>query len=646
MTTKTILQPNLFNLSINIDTNIENGKSETSENVEKDNTNTTKEITFTSNMLYDVGKKSGVSGKLLFSRDADYGSKTKVSEFLNSLSYSDCVKFFFDNKKFKEIYSNNGEQSGERLSIIDNDIVVKRIHSNILNTMEKIFPTKYPYLNLIEDSISTNNIPVITLKNAIPVSIGKYIYNIPNNYYSYLKIDGKLYTITHVLWLNTLKTHPIYRNFIINHVNFMNWKNIASENIPIEISKTKEVFKKTINDEINRITKTPILFAINQDIANNLNNYFVILKKEKITNIDENSMAPSPEIKGLLNGKCEPMMRNITELYRTQNAKLIYTKINCSKHSSGNINQYLYNKDYIIETTFFTFKQLYDVAKLQITSKDSMIEASLKVSKDSLVEQMIEFNYLFYEYYKNDNNSFDEIIACIKDIFVLYEQLVTYISRILSEKINILKKATGNTMLLMKIKDMYLDNTNLVNIIDADVNTLLTTGPYMQYSEYLTNVKKICSPALVSMNTRLQTTIDDYSKGLLSISSFEDVLFENNGKQNDVSVSLIDGKEYKIFVQMDFIGGEINDTTEIDNCYYRDKLLEADGRNLSKHKSKDVDINRFRYFLDMDEYIKNKKSSATNPVNKIGGGHAVRNRKLRKSNKKKHRSFNQTMRRK
>ena len=643
MTTKNILQPNLFNLSINIDTNIENGKSETSENVEKDNTNTTKEITFTSKMLYDAGKKSGFSGNLLFSRDADYGSKTKVSEFLNSLSYSDCVKFFFDNKKFKEIYANNGEQSGERLSIVDNDIVVKRIHSNILNTMEKIFPTKYPYLNLIEDSISTNNVPEITLKNVIPVSIGKYLYNIPNNYYSYLKIDGKIYTITHVLWLNTLNTHPIYRNFIINHVNFMNWKNIASENIPIEISKTKEVFKKTINDEIKRITKTPILFNITQDIVNNLTSYFVISAPISIKNYSNTDS--SGNIKDLLNGICGSI-QNMTQLYSAENKKLIYTKINCSKYNSGtNIHQYLYNKDFIIETTFFTFKQIYDVAKLQITSKDSMIEASLKVSKKSLVEQIIEFNYLFYEYEK-DNKFFDEIIACIKDIFVLYEQLETYIRTILSEKINILKKATGNTMLLMKIKDMYLDNTNLANIIDADVNTLLTTGPYMQYSEYLTNVKKICSPALVSMNTRLQTTIDDYSKGLLSISEFENVLFENNGKQNDVSVSLIDGKEYKIFLQMDFIGGEINDATEIDNCYYRDNLLEADGRNLSKHKSKDVDINRFRYFLDMDEYIKNKKSSTTDAVNKISGGQIVRNRKMRKSNKKKHRSFNQTMRRK
>jgi hypothetical protein len=63
--------------------------------------------------------------------------------------------------------------------------------------------------------------------------------------YSYLKVDGVVYTVTKVIWLNDLLNHPEYREFIDEFIGF---KQLAKEQqVTLEktiIDKTTVLFEK------------------------------------------------------------------------------------------------------------------------------------------------------------------------------------------------------------------------------------------------------------------------------------------------------------------------------------------------------------------------------------------------------------------
>jgi hypothetical protein len=349
------------------------------------------------------------------------------------------------------------------------------------------------------------------------------------------------------------------------HIQFIEWKKIASASIPKEIGKSKDVFNKIIDDEIKKIKKSP-------------------LKEFSLTSIDDVNM-----------------VNNLFSIVNINN----YSG-NPATKSSFTIN------DVNTEITFFTLKDIRDLVKYNINSNDYTQRETLKMMKTSMIEQIIMFNTNFHLFNNEKDESkkdehFEKITINSKEIFLLYETLESSIRSIIGNKINILKKALGNIILLLKIREYYLDNEYLSPNIENDVKDFLTTGLYNNYSEYLNEVKKISAPVLVSMNADLQLIIDDYSKGLKTMKEIERVFNPTNELLKNVSVSLINGKEYKIFVQMDFIGGEINDKTKIDNCYYRDNLLEYEGRNLTKYDGDEININRYRYYLDMDDHMKQKK---------------------------------------
>jgi len=167
-----------------------------------------------------------------------------------------------------------------------NDISKK----NLMTFFRIVFPTSFPVFNNISDSFdiiggSSND---FTLQNAIPHFLRLNTY--PSQYYSYLKLDGKIYTNTQLIWLNDVYNHPIYADLISKYNQFNIQVNSSKEKLEIELTKKKEKFEKDFKkDGNNAIDESIIDFFKNE--SNNITgdrNYSESTKKQTFKEIINN----------------------------------------------------------------------------------------------------------------------------------------------------------------------------------------------------------------------------------------------------------------------------------------------------------------------------------------------------------------------
>jgi hypothetical protein len=118
-------------------------------------------------------------------------------------------------------------------------------NDNVMVLLQTLFPNCFPVLNNISQSyksmILKESLP-FTFKNAIPTFL------IPNAYvsqfYSYLKIEGKVYTTTQLVWLNDIYNHPIYSSLVSKYKIFNAAKDGAKQKLEKELDKKREKFRK------------------------------------------------------------------------------------------------------------------------------------------------------------------------------------------------------------------------------------------------------------------------------------------------------------------------------------------------------------------------------------------------------------------
>jgi hypothetical protein len=121
-----------------------------------------------------------------------------------------------------------------------------------------MFPTKYPLVGNIFSSFHS----VVTGKNEFNL---KWTDFLPDFFkkkvfegladYSYLKIDGNVYTVTQAIWLNDIYNHKEYKQLIDKFEQLQKWKDkeIASSND--DLNKRYKLFQQTYRSgtyELNR----------------------------------------------------------------------------------------------------------------------------------------------------------------------------------------------------------------------------------------------------------------------------------------------------------------------------------------------------------------------------------------------------------
>ena len=129
---------------------------------------------------------------------------------------------------------------------------------NIMIMIRLMFPTKYPLVGNIFSSFNS----VVTGKNEFNL---KWTDFIPNFFkkqvfeglkdYSYLKLDGTIYTVTQAIWLNDIYNHKEYKQLIDKFEELQKWKDKEIARNDNELTKRYKLFQQTYRTgtyELNR----------------------------------------------------------------------------------------------------------------------------------------------------------------------------------------------------------------------------------------------------------------------------------------------------------------------------------------------------------------------------------------------------------
>jgi len=132
---------------------------------------------------------------------------------------------------------------------------------NIMIMIRLMFPTKYPLVGNIFSSFNS----VVTGKNEFNL---KWTDFIPNFFkkqvfeglkdYSYLKLDGTIYTVTQAIWLNDIYNHKEYKQLIDKFEELQKWKDKEIAKNDNELTKRYKLFQQTYRTGIYELNRGDI----------------------------------------------------------------------------------------------------------------------------------------------------------------------------------------------------------------------------------------------------------------------------------------------------------------------------------------------------------------------------------------------------
>jgi hypothetical protein len=124
---------------------------------------------------------------------------------------------------------------------------------NILCMIRTLFSTKYPFSgnNLSSFQMIVNRNPEFNFKfsDFLPGFVKEAFQPIT---YTYLRINGKIYTVTQTVWINDIYNHPDYKVLVQKFQTLMAWKENERIKLEDDIRKQMEKFKSPNNPEKNK----------------------------------------------------------------------------------------------------------------------------------------------------------------------------------------------------------------------------------------------------------------------------------------------------------------------------------------------------------------------------------------------------------
>jgi hypothetical protein len=116
--------------------------------------------------------------------------------------------------------------------------------------IELLFPTVYPIMNdnssSFEKYLKGNNNISLSLKGSLPNFIRDLVPSLDVDF-SYLKINGIIYTVTSTCILDDFINHPEYRGLIDKFLEFDKIRNHSKSQVGIKFEKLKKEIIHSIN---------------------------------------------------------------------------------------------------------------------------------------------------------------------------------------------------------------------------------------------------------------------------------------------------------------------------------------------------------------------------------------------------------------
>jgi hypothetical protein len=151
----------------------------------------------------------------------------------------------------------------------------KNSETNIMILLRSLFPTKYPIIGntlssfsqLIVEQLNTS----FRFSDFLPTFLKDRLYE-GGTSYSYLKLDGKVYTITQTIWLNDIYNQKYFKELNEKFELLKQWKQSAKISLTLEMDKKRMQFKTNYNTSAYRITDET-LDAMMQSATENAANF-------------------------------------------------------------------------------------------------------------------------------------------------------------------------------------------------------------------------------------------------------------------------------------------------------------------------------------------------------------------------------------
>jgi hypothetical protein len=501
--------------------------------------------------------------------------------------------YFSDRTLFQELLISSLDRSSQILE--DNKEnkpqIAETIEYNVIQTLGLIFPTKFPAPFYISTSYGEFISP-----NSQPLSFPT-LPSISSSAYSYITINAKKYTITKILWLNDFYNHPVYQEFIRQYMGFYskieNAKKTIETDYIIEYKKIIERLKCNSTTK-SRIRERNNLCILDQEYSKIITEKLNELQKKK--QYSSKFKEELEKIQSKLN-ELQEIIKDIDTNIDTEDTSICIEK-ECIEEASSNI--------YKITTIVNYILKLYELLKYNRSENiilPSSFQYRLKECKSELkklyVLNIIKTEYIFNDQFNiNISNEEQDVIKKLESSYKWYIDFIKQIKEITPPN-RISLKSSFQELLDSFIKTK--ENKN--NTTDHSFKELL------EYVKYKIVYQKPFNSNLSDMSEKMNVGV------------------------NQIDLSNTDKKVFEIYISLDLLEDEINDSN-INNikCDWRGLYL---GNKVENYllKTNQYDAKKLQLLISKNELYANKNAQVVPPP--IKGGRKTRKYKQSMNKEKK-----------
>lgn len=510
-----------------------------------------------------TGKKENIilTSKILYHPTLKDVNASEYPFILSNLIYpiKELESFFYQKNDYNE-----------KVKFFFNKLYATKILENILKNKKTVAPTDESKDDNELNDIFTTNVPFMLkmlfpttfpFKNNITTSFDEYILNNNNNStsfldmyshnYSYLNVNSKKYTVLKVTWLNDMINNTLYKDMITAFNDYKNWSASSKDKL---IKKNKA----NIDSLLKKMSNTYNIYSYKEQFENNQ------IKKEDETSGDSRRVITTEDKKIEFYDNLKSIISDIESLhnYITSLTDTLAT----APKPEPNIKKLLSS----INTIKDTYKRLQSNSRVTLKNIDN--DFIKKIDKNiSELETLDNFNIIQrYLDIDTNNKNFEKEDSSIKSELKKYPKFIEFVNKLKSITVN---KSTN-----------------------SDLNDIIRN--------YYENIPE---DTKMKFNELMNETITRFIE--LKNISFKHMDFIN------VGASIVEDKDtykksYEIFIAIDLLEGEYNDTNigKI-TCNYKGLLLG----NLAENYIENNNFNLQKLFELFVPEIKKENPKKENP---------------------------------
>lgn len=587
---------NIYQMRINIMTQIPNNKR----------------IELTSKILVH-GNKNILSNYPFFT-----DNKLFPKQILVKMKYDDIVYFFFNKKYFTSILNNvyivkktikktvrknetyqipnvtninnNTRRKKEKIVLELSPVQIK--FQNFTLMLQLLFPTTFPLANNVETSLSylfinemdkipfqpKNDTDPNQISTLFPSNENKYIEFLPirlDQNFSYLNLNQNIYTIAHVIWINDVMNHPIYKEVLIKYNIYEKWR-LDYETKIDQIDKDKQL--DIVRYIAKLIYRKRLKFEmIKRSVDRSSRNYddFIIFKNifdeniKILQNINFNNTSVE-ENNTIVNALME-----ITKLYYTMSEYRNYVELFSNFNDiSKKVRDYEIYKDINESILYLNFEYLNE-------SED-------KTNKYKVDEIRNQINKNFQEF-----NNFVKIIQSMKNRKIDNSYWKNIVSKITNGE-----SEHGFKELWDEINNCYSISEIIEEDKDVKLKKIEVDEKQKRVDELKNRKKNIKSGGKKSNKCKNNNDVLNVGFDIISNENIKKEKEEN--KELDTAIKLID-----MYLQMDIIEGKVDaKNMKLLNCPYNDSFLGNMYTNLLYDANEEWNIKKKNIFYNAKDVIR------------------------------------------